>query len=205
MYDDQFDERAAERELLAYRRDGLGASTERLVAELSAGGVAGLTIIDIGAGIGGVHLALLEAGAAGAVDIDASGPYLAAAQGEAERRGLAERVAYHKGDAVGVLPGLPDADIVALDRVVCCYPDMTGLVAAAAARTRHRLGLVLPRDDAWVRAGATVWNGWNALVRDPFRFYVNRTSDVIEAVHANGLAEVSSTRARFWQVLVFER
>jgi len=64
---------------------------------------------------------------------------------------------------------------------------------------------VLPRDDAWIRAGGRIFNGWNALVRDPFRFHIHRTADVVEAARAGGLTERSRTRSLFWQVLVFER
>ena len=114
--------------------------TTRLIDELAAGGVDGMTVLDIGAGVGAVHHALLVAGARSAVDVDASGPYLDVARGEAERRGLGDRVTYRKGDAVALAPELDDADLVALDRVVCCYGDMPGLVGAAAGRTRRRLG-----------------------------------------------------------------
>ena len=153
LYDDTFDEADAERRLRDYRRDGPRGGTARLIAALSADGVDGLTVLDIGAGVGAVHQTLLEAGAASATDVDASGPYLAAARREAERRGLADRVTYLKGDAVRLAPELPEADLVALDRVVCCYPDMQALVTVAATRTRRRLGLVLPKDAGWTRTG----------------------------------------------------
>lgn len=44
-----------------------------------------------------VHVALLEAGASRAIDVDASREYLAAARAEAERRELADRVDYTAG------------------------------------------------------------------------------------------------------------
>ncbi|HKF85248.1 MAG TPA: hypothetical protein VKB30_05635, partial [Candidatus Limnocylindrales bacterium] len=97
------------------------------------------------------------------------------------------------------------ADIVVLDRVVCCYPDMAGLVAVAAGHTRRRLGLVLPRDDPWVRAVVAVSNGWNRLRGDPFRFHAHRTTAVEGVVTAAGLVARSSHRGVFWQSLVFER
>jgi SAM-dependent methyltransferase len=193
IYDDQFDAGRAEDRLREYRERGANGWTIRLVDGLAAGGVEG------------VHHALLAAGAASATDVDASGPYLEAARAEAERRGLVGRVTYHKGDAVTLAPHLPMADLVALDRVVCCYPHMEALVRVAAAKTRRRLGMVLPRDDAWIRAGVAMSNRWSALYRDPFRVHVHRTAGVLDVAAAGGLTLAASHRGRFWQTLILER
>ena len=205
VYDDRFDARSAELQLREYQRKGPDDWTTRLIDELAEGGVDGMTVLDIGAGVGAVHHALLAAGAGSAVDVDASGPYLAAARKEAARRGLAERITYRKGDAVALAPELDDADLVALDRVVCCYGDMPGLVGVAAGRTRRRLGMVLPRDDVWVQALVAMANGWNRLRRDPFRIHAYRTADVARVATAAGLVQRSGHRGVFWQSLVFER
>ena len=206
VYDDTFDARRADDRLREYRRNGPNGWTRRLIDGLSTGdGVDGLTVLDIGAGVGAVHHALLEAGAASAVDVDASGPYIDASRTEAERRGLADRVTYVKGDAVARAPELAEADLVALDRVVCCYPHMEALVRVAAARTRRRLGLVLPRDDAWIRAGVEVSNRWSALRGNPFRVHVHRTTDVLEVALAGGLVPVERHRGRIWQTMILER
>ena len=151
LYDDQFDDREAKRKVREYRERGPNGWTTRLVAELSEGGIDGLTVIDIGAGVGAVHHALLASGAASATDVDASSAYLEAARQEAERLGLADRVTYRKGDAVRVVPELPPADLVALRPGRVVYRDMEGLVGVAAARTKRRLGLVMPRDGALIR------------------------------------------------------
>jgi hypothetical protein len=52
-----------------------------------------------------------------------------------------------------VLAGkLPDADVVTLNRVVCCYPDAEALLGAAAARTQQVLAFTYPRDRWYVRS-----------------------------------------------------
>lgn len=205
VYDTQFDAAHADEKLREFREQGPKGWTARLIAELSDGGVDGLTVLDIGAGVGAVHQTLLEAGAASATDVDASGPYLAAAREEAERRGLADRVTYLKGDAVRLADELPDADLVALDRVVCCYPDMEALVTVAATRARRRLGMVLPKDGGWIRAGVRLSNRWSALRGDPFRVHVHRTDAVIAVARSAGLEPVAWHRGWFWQTLVLER
>ena len=205
VYDDQFDAAKAERKLREYRKHGPTGWTARLIAELSKGGVDGLTVLDIGAGVGAVHQALLTAGASTATDIDASGPYLEAARQEAERRGLADRVTFLKGDAARLATTLPAADLVALDRVVCCYPDMERLVRVASERTGRRLGMVLPRDRGWIRAGAALGNRWSAVRHDPFRVHVHRIDAVIGVASAAGLVVTSLHHGLFWQTLILER
>jgi SAM-dependent methyltransferase len=205
VYDDHFDERRARDQLRDYRRSGPRRWTSRLVAALSEDGVDGLTVLDIGAGVGAVHHALLAEGAAAAVDVDASGPYLEAARGEAARRGFADRVTYLKGDAVALGDAVPEADLVALDRVVCCYPDMERLVTLAATRTRRRLGIVVPRDDGWIRAFIALENRLAGLRRRPLLTYVHRTRAITEVAAAAGLVPAGAHRGRVWQTLVYAR
>ena len=65
--------------------------------------------------------------------------------------------------------------------------------------------MVLPRDDAWVRAGVRVANGWSALRRNPFRVHVHRTADVLRVASAGGLVPVERHRGGFWETLILER
>jgi 2-polyprenyl-3-methyl-5-hydroxy-6-metoxy-1,4-benzoquinol methylase len=170
-----------------------------------ADGVAGSTVLDIGAGVGAVHLALLAAGAASAVDIDGSPAYVAVARDEARRAGFGDVVRHEAGDFVELAPAIEPADIVVLDRVVCCYPEMEALVRLSVARARHRYGLVYPRDSAWIRAGATALNAVSRLARQRIRAWVHRTADVDAIVRAAGFKPRLERSTLFWQVVVYER
>ena len=44
-------------------------------------------------------------------------------------------------------------DVVTLDRVICCYPDMPALVDASAAHARRLFGFVAPRERWLTRIG----------------------------------------------------
>jgi len=162
-------------------------------------------VLDVGAGVGAVHLELLDAGATAAVDVDVSPAYVAAARDEAARRGHSDRVTYRVGDVVAVGEDVEPADIVALDRVVCCYPDMAALVTLTADRARRRYGLVYPRDPTWIRAGARVGNVLARLFRSKTRIHVHPTRDVDGLVRAAGLEERLRRTTTFWQVVVYER
>jgi SAM-dependent methyltransferase len=162
-------------------------------------------VLDVGAGVGAVHLELLAAGAAAALDVDASPAYVAAARDEAARRGSSDRIRYEVGDFVALAQQVEPADVVVLDRVVCCYSDMEPLVALSAERARHRYGLVYPRDSWWIRAGARFANAVTRLFRSKTRIYAHRTADVDGLVRAAGLQPQSTRTTIFWQVAVYER
>lgn len=204
-YDDAFDRRHVEAKLRRYRRDGPGRASEALVAALGRRGVEGRTVLDIGAGVGSVHQLLLERGAAFATDVDASGPYLAAAREEAERRGLGDRVAFVRGDFVAVANEVAPADLVALDRVVCCYGDVDALVRLAAERTRRRLGIVLPPEGRLAGLVVGAANLWQRIRRSAFRMYVHPLAQVTAAARAGGLEPAGVSSVGIWRLLVFER
>ena len=167
--------------------------------------MAGWSVLDIGAGVGAVHLELLDAGGVSAVDVDVSSAFVAAARDEATRRGRSDAVTYEIGDFVALAPALEPADIVALDRVVCCYADMAALVSLSAARARRRYGLVYPRDTWWIRNGARIGNALAGLFRSKTRIHVHATREVEGLVRAAGLEERMRRTTTFWQVAVYER
>ncbi len=204
----EFGERTAKREARRYREKGPEATTRWLIEGLRGGpdgDVAGLSVLDIGAGVGAVHLALLEAGAAGAIDVDGSPAFIAAAKKEALRVGVAHKVRHTAGDFVELAGGIEPADLVALDRVVCCYPDMAALVGLSAARASRRYGLVYPRDAWWMRWAGAALNAVMRLIRQRTRVFIHRTADVEALVEAAGLTRRFFRQGLYWQVAVFER
>src|SRR5438270_335838 len=88
----QFNRREAAKKLADYRKNGPADTTRILIAALKEAGVAGRTLLDIGGGIGAIEMELLKAGARSAVSVDASSAYIDAAQEEARRLGLQDRI-----------------------------------------------------------------------------------------------------------------
>jgi 2-polyprenyl-3-methyl-5-hydroxy-6-metoxy-1,4-benzoquinol methylase len=200
-----FDKRTAERELQAYRAHGPGKTTRLLIAALEAAGIEGLTLLDIGGGVGVIQHELLTDGAAGAISVDASSAYLQAARQEAERCGHADRITYHHGDFVELAPQLPQADIVTLEKVICCYPDMRMLVGLSSARAGKLYGVVFPRDTWWMRVGGRVANLLLRLQRTAFRFFVHPTEEIEAVIRATGLERRYYRKTFLWQVIVYAR
>ena len=203
--DRQFDARHAAERLRAYHDKGAVGLTRELIDGLAAGGVEGETVLDIGGGVGAVHHGLLRSGAASAVDVDASRAYISVAREEAERQGHANRVQYLAGDLVQLADAVEPADLVALDRVICCYPDMAALVSRSATLAKHRYGLVYPRDTWLGRVGVAVLNAGYRLSRSPFRTYLHRTADVDAILASHGLVKRLQRTTLIWQFALYER
>ena len=92
-----------------------------------------------------------------------------------------------------------------LQRVVCCYPDVDALVAAAAEHARDVLVVTLPVERWWMRAARAAINLWPRISGSRFRFFVHRTRSVIGAAERRGLRLARRRVGPLWQMLVFTR
>jgi hypothetical protein len=204
-YNVHFDAESARKDLLSYRADGPDGSTQRLLDVLIGEGVAGASLLDIGGGVGVVQLELLAAGAARSLDVDASGPYLEVAESEAVERGLAERTAYRHGDFVELADEIEPADVVTLDRVICCYPDVRSLVSLSARRAQRLYGLVYPVDRWWTRVFARVMNFLDRVGRSDYRMHIHPESLVDRLAREAGLEQRYHHAGWLWQTAVYAR
>ena len=203
--DDQFDRKTAQRELLRFRRRGPIPTTKRLIDALRSAGVSGATILDIGGGIGAIHHTLLEAGASTAMQVDASFEYVQAAREETARNGHANRVLFLRGDFVQWAASVPDADIVTLDRVICCYPRYEPLLIEALRHATRYLALSYPRDLFYVRAGNALSNARRHFGGRQFRTYVHPAADMETMIISASFTRAARRRTIAWCVDVYER
>jgi hypothetical protein len=202
-----FNEKEARNKLDAYRKEGPAKTTRTLIDALEAlsQGTEGMVLLDIGGGVGAVQHALLQAGVASATGVDASAAYAKVAQEEALRQGHGDRINYYHANFVDVAPEIPTADIVTLDRVICCYHDVQSLVGLSAAKAGRLYGVVYPRDTWWMRAGMFVSNLYLWITRNPFRGYIHPTQAVDALVHEHGLRQSFYKTTWLWQVVVYAR
>ena len=200
-----FDEATARRDRDRYHRDGPDRTTRLLLELLTPYRSSGSSVLDIGGGIGIVDLELLRAGAGHATLVDASTAYLAVARDEASRAGLLDRIDFVEGDFVRRAPSIDRADVVTLDRVICCYPDMEALVAESAGRAKTAYGIVLPRDRRGARWAIALNNAWYRFRGKAYRGFVHSTARVDEIAAANGLRLRAERRTWIWRVAVYDR
>lgn len=188
-----------------YRKGRPVKTTPLLIRALSDVGVEGLTLLDIGGGIGVVQLELLAAGAGKTTSVEASSAYIEVARQEASRAGFADRITYLHGDFVSLAPRVAEADVVTLDRVLCCYHDVTALISLSAAKARRLYGLVYPRD-TWPTKFALRFENLGYKIRgSPFRAFVHPTELVDRLIRNAGLRMVFHKTTFAWQVVVYQR
>lgn len=200
-----FSEEYVAKELKRYRKRGPDKTTRMLIEALKKENVNGLTLLDIGGGLGAIQHEMLRSGVQKVTDVEASTAYLTAAKAETARRGYAERVHYQHGNFVDLAENVTPADIVTLDRVICCYPDMQKLVRLSVSRAVKYYGLVFPREDWWMK----VWHALQSLflrfTKSNFRTFLHPTKDVEELVNNYGFQRRFYKRTFAWQVVVYMR
>jgi len=203
--DEFFDSRFVSRELRRYHRSGGLRSTKKLISALRERDVRGCTLLDIGGGVGAIQHALFESGITTAICVDASEEYLRAAQQEALWRGNRSRTSMYHGDFVALAKKIEKADIVTLDRVLCCYANLEQLVCASVSKARRFYGLVYPRGTLLSKVGIVIFNVLNWMMRKKFRTYYHQPSRVRQLVTSSGFAEVSRQNTLIWHIVVYER
>ena len=97
------------------------------------------------------------------------------------------------------------ADLVALDRVICCFGDLPALLGAAAGLATRRLGLVYPRDRWWARAIVTLGNPVVFARSGGYRFRVHRRASVAALLREAGFVPLAHRDGTIWRVETWER
>ncbi|HEV8200883.1 MAG TPA: class I SAM-dependent methyltransferase [Candidatus Polarisedimenticolia bacterium] len=204
--DQEFGTAIASRELRRFRKRGPNKPTRHLLDAVRRVTLpAQPSLLDVGGGIGAIHHVLLAGGFASATHMDASRAYLDVAQEEAERRGHKARVAFVHGDFHALAAATPPADVVTLDRVVCCDPDFATLLGAAADHARYLLALTYPHDRWYTRLFVKAINGLRRVRGTPFRAYIHPPEAISAVVERRGLRSLWSGGTVVWRVEVFER
>lgn len=189
-----------------YSKHGPKITTLCLLNALQSEDIRGMTLLDIGGGLGDIQHALLKSGASSALNVEGSEAYIEACKAEAARLGHASSIRHLHGDFVKMAAYIPMADIVTLDRVICCYPDMPQLVNLSAQKALRFYGVVYPRDAWWVKLAMQIYyNLRYFLQNNPMRNFVHPTEEVEAIVRESGLNRHFFREMGPWQVVVFAR
>lgn len=202
---DQFGKATAKADLKTYRRKGPAKHTRLILEAVRSLGLTDASLLDVGGGIGAIYHELMQDAVTRATHVDASSAYLAAAKEEAQQRGNTDRVEFVHADFTDVADSLAPADVVTLDRVVCCYPDFRSLLTAAAGRSQRALAMAYPRDNRLSRFVVRVGDWFLKLSRNPFRVFVHPVSEMDALLNAEGLHRVSLRRLFVWEVALYQR
>jgi len=204
-YSELFDGREAGRVARRFRNRGLSLAADNVVESVIGRGIDGASILEVGGGVGQIHIALLEAGAAKATNVDLSGNWESEATALLREHGLERQVQRHVADFVDAADGIDPADVVVAHRVLCCYPDLTMMLGAVADHSRRVVVLTVPKDTWWIRAFLALSNGWLAVRRRQFRAFAHPIPDMVTFLADAGFRLVDDRSRPVWRTLVFER
>ncbi|MGQ0560403.1 MAG: class I SAM-dependent methyltransferase [Gemmatimonadota bacterium] len=202
---DVFTEDVSRKDADRYRKRGLPRRARKLVKAIErAHPLANTTTLEIGVGAGAVTVELLRRGAARAVGVDAVEAQLEAARRLARDFAVADRLEFLHAEFT------PDsdvgsADVVIMDRVICCYADWQSLLTAAATRARTVVAMTYPRDVWWMKAVARCMNLWWLILRSEFRFRVHPAAGMQRLLEEAGLKPSLAGRYWGWEVLTARR
>jgi SAM-dependent methyltransferase len=206
-----FDEWAVQSASRARKR-GVGAPiTGRLLGALERQGLERRTLLDVGCGTGDLALAALQRGAERASGIDLAGGAIEQARSLAAERGLAGRASFTVGD--GAVEQLARHDVVALNRVLCCYPSVDRLLANSLGATAAVYAYTAPVHTGLTgrfnRISVAISNRWFRLRERKFRgfrAFVHDLDAVDQTIVAAGFRPVHRSRERgVWRLAVFTR
>jgi magnesium-protoporphyrin O-methyltransferase len=200
-----FSEKSAAGEAKRYRRRGLDGTTRRIFDLIQKRGVQGKTLLEVGGGVGAIEIELLKAGMANAVNVELTPTYESAAGRLIGEAGLAGRVQRKVMDFTEAGEEVGTADVVVMNRVICCYPDMPKLAAAAAEHALEVLVMSFPNDRWWSQLGLSFGNFLFGLFRIQFRVFLHPPAQILDAVEQHGFKTRANNRGLLWQVAVLER
>ena len=200
-----FSEKNARGEAERYRRKGLDGTSRRIADIVKERGVEGGTLLEVGGGIGAIEVELLKAGMARAVNVELTPTYEAAAGELLREAGLADRVERRVMDFVDAGTEVSTADVVVMNRVICCYPDMPKLAGAAAERAGSMLVMSFPNSRWWTRIGLRLANFGFRVIRMQFRVFLHPPEIILAVVERHGFRTKLNEQGLLWQVAAFER
>lgn len=204
-YDEIFGDRFARRVARRCRKHGLDRTRRRVVDFLDVHGIEDATVLEIGGGIGELHLELLRRGARSATNLEISTGYEEEASRLLERSDVGDRVTRRFLDIATAPDDVEPADVVVLHRVVCCYPDYKRLLSAAASHAGRLLVFTHPPRTLLTRSSFGLDNQVRRLRRHDFRVFVHPPEAMVAVVESEGMVLEYQYQGLWWTVVGFER
>ena len=195
----------------ATKRPTAAKVTASLLDAITEAGVTERTVLDVGCGIGDLAIEVVARGAASGTGYDLSPKAIDEARRLAVSRGVGDRMRFEVGD--GAMLDLPAADIVVINRVVCCYPDADNLLDHTLGAARGVFAVTAPVS----RGPIGWWNRlWSALENvgyrlrptkyDGFRVFIHDLDRIDERIRAAGFRRTRHEHRRIvWDLAVYTR
>lgn len=205
VYDVMFNQQKAEKELNDYLRTGVKKSSRPIIKALQKLPLAEKTLLDIGGGFGVITFELLKRNVKKSTHVDISNAYIKTFLAEAKRQSIIDKIRSLQGDFIKVSDQVDHADLVTLDKVICCYQDYNGLVRASVSKANQWYVYTIPRSVWWVKLVHGLETLYNKIRGDAFRSYIHPTDVIENLVLKSGFKKIHQHYQREWLVAVFEK
>lgn len=200
-----FGRRFAAHSAKRYRVRGLDRVEQQIVDHVSTHDLTGVSVLEIGGGVGSIQLELLRRGAARATNLELVDSYDEAAVALAADAGLADRITRRQVDIAASPQDVEKADVVILNRVVCCYPDYERLLGAAADHARRLLVFSHPPRHLVSRSLIRTQNLIFSALGKEFRTFAHPPERMVAVAQERGLDPTYRGGGPVWQVVGLER
>jgi len=167
--------------------------------------IEGKTILDIGSGVGSLHLTLLQEGAEHATGVDMSEEMLKHARTFSQKLSMEQKTFYINGDFVEHADSITNADITILDKVICCYEDYERLIQSSADKTSLLYAVSIPSNTFLMKFIFKTEISIAKLFRAGFHPYWHNWNAVQEFITTQGFSLIYSNSTIAWKALVFKR
>jgi len=188
-----------------FAKKGFETSQQQLIDGITQAKYKDKTLLEIGCGVGHLHQTLIEEGAKSATGIELANKMLDEAKDWAKQRGLTEKTTYFEGDFISIADTVEPADIVIMDKVVCCYPDANSLIHRSLDKCLSAYALTYPRKTWYTRLGTQILALIMKLSGSDFRPYEHDPEQIENWVMQQGYQKIFQNQTTVWLTQVYAK
>jgi magnesium-protoporphyrin O-methyltransferase len=191
-----------------YKSDGLAESSQLLLDFLKNQGLDGKHLVELGCGPGGFSIECLKHGAASSIGIDLSPEMVKVANDLATSLNLQTRAKFQVGNAATT--DIPRADIVVMDKMLCCFPDSTSIFENVISAAGEIIGFIVPRDQGLfkipLRIAVYLKNAYEKLRnRNLGWMYLHSLSRIDQTLKNAGFNYCQKQVSGFWIIFSYSK
>ena len=204
-YDNAFNLKLAQKELQDYKETGLKKSSQPLMEVLQYLPMANKSLLDIGGGVGAITFELFKKDISHATHVDISSASVDTFREELNRRSLSTKVNSLNGDFVTLSEQIPNADLVVLDKVLCCYRDFEELVSKSVDKANHWYVFSIPRTRLRERVYFFFDGILNRIKGEYIPLYFHPVDAIEKMVATAGFDKKQEKLDGKWRIFVFQK
>ena len=202
QYNHTFGMKKAQKEMDHYLKYGPKKSTVWLLDPVVEQIKAGDSVLEVGGGVGSFLLELQKQGVGPSYYMDISESYSAVFQHQVNNQSLENKINVHTGDFTEKHHLIPDTDVVALDKVLCCYQDFKQLLSLSLDKAGRIFAYTVPDDVWWVRFIHQIETALKQLFTKHLITYIHPVDQIESQVVAKGFQKVFQKSHTGWLTVV---